>query len=342
MKRLLESARRARHFTRTVRRKTAFAVSPPPLILCYHRVFEPETDPHLLCVSRAHFREHLEVIKRLAQPASLDQLVEAITRKNFPRRGVVITFDDGYVDNFEHALPLLRDANLPATIYIATGYVGTEREFWWDDLARLVLGPVTLPEALRIEIDGGTRTWQLRPSSVPDPAWHVLAPGARTPRQNLFCELDAALRPLAEPTKQSVLAQLRKLTGIPAKARPRYRCMSAPELKTLAAEPLITLGAHTVSHCQLTARTPDEQGREIDGSKRQLEEFTGAGVAHFSYPYGSFNEETVALARGFHSAVSLIAEPVDRSAPLHRLPRFLVRDWDGPQFERQLTAWFRG
>ena len=337
-------AGRARRFAGRIRRKTQFVLVPPPIILCYHRIFAPEIDPHLLSVSANHFRQHLAVIKRIAQPLSLDQLSDAMERGNIPRRGVIITFDDGYLDNAENALPILRDANVPATIYVATSYVGVDREFWWDDLERLTLGPGKLPKILRLQVNGRTREWDLDSDSADHSDWNVLATGDRNARQRLFCDLHAALRPLAEPLQQDVLDQLRQLTGTKPEARPSYRCMTASELETLAADSLITLGAHTISHCDLDYRTHADQQTEIAGSKQQLEKIIGRPVEHFSYPYGSFNEHSVAVCAQniFRSAVTCIDEPVHRRSHRHRLPRFLVRNWNGADFERQLKRFFRG
>ncbi len=344
MARLPDAAwRKARGAKRLLKRtvtRTRRALSAPPVILCYHRVFRPERDPHLLSVSPENFRAQLEVIRRLAQPLALDALANGAR----PSRGVVITFDDGYLDNLENALPILRELAIPATIYIATGYVGVDREFWWDDLERLTLGAVRLPAVVRLQINGRAREWEIGDDTVSDPAWDVLQTTTRTPRQKLFAELHAALRPLPEARQEEVLAQLRALTGTDRSPRPQYRCVTAVELKRLAAEPLLTLGAHTITHCDLDFRTDDEQEAEIAGSRDQLAEFIGETAAHFSYPYGSFNESAMAVcARNqFRSAVTCIDGAVERGAHPQRLPRFLVRDWDGAEFERQLNAWFRG
>lgn len=334
----------ARRFFRQVRRRVRFAISPPPIILCYHRIFKPETDPHLLSVSPDHFREHLEVVRRIAQPLSLDGLSLDLERGDFSRRGVVITFDDGYLDNLENALPILRAAEIPATIYIATGYVGSNREFWWDDLERLILGRGKLPKIVRLTIDGRRCEWDLGADSEVDPEWNVLATGARSARQRIFCELHATLRPFAAPRQQEVLEQLRHLTGAPSEARPFYRCLTGPELKAMAREPLITFGAHTISHCDLAGRTRAEQQAEIAGSKEELEKIIGRPVEHFSYPYGSCNDDSAALCaeNNFRSAVTCVDQPVERNAPRHLLPRFLVRNWDGADFERRLQRFFGG
>ena len=169
-----------RRFFRQARRRVRFAISPPPIILCYHRIFEPETDPHLLSVSPAHFREQLEVVKRMAEPLSLDGLSVVPDRGAFPRRGVIITFDDGYLDNLENALPILRAAEVPATIYIATGYIGSNREFWWDDLERLILGGERLQKSVRLTIDGRSYEWDFGTDFEVDPKWNVLATAPRS------------------------------------------------------------------------------------------------------------------------------------------------------------------
>ena len=198
---------------------------------------------------------------------------------------------------------------------------------------------------MRLQIDGRNCEWNLAGDDTNHRGWNVLdEPNERTARQRFFCDLHAALRPLAASRQDDVLDQLRSITGTPVEARPFYRCMTAAELKALAAEPLITLGAHTISHCDLAYRTRAEQQAEIAGSKQQLEQIIGRPVAHFSYPYGSFNDESVAAcaASNFRSSVTCVAEPVDRRSHPHRLPRFLVRNWDGAEFEQRLKDFFRG
>jgi peptidoglycan/xylan/chitin deacetylase (PgdA/CDA1 family) len=87
----------------------------PPLNLLYHRVNQLEPDPWELCVSPQHFSEHLEVIRQLAQRPC-------------------ITFDDGYADNLEHALPRLERYDVPAKFFIVSGAIGRRTEMWWDEL----------------------------------------------------------------------------------------------------------------------------------------------------------------------------------------------------------------
>ncbi len=78
------------------------------VILLYHRVAELPSDPQLLCVTPQHFAEHLEILRKHANPMSLQQLVKTLQAGKLPRRGVLVTFDDGYVDNLNNAKPLLK------------------------------------------------------------------------------------------------------------------------------------------------------------------------------------------------------------------------------------------
>jgi peptidoglycan/xylan/chitin deacetylase (PgdA/CDA1 family) len=135
--------------------------------LVYHRINELRSDPWALGVTPRRFAEHLEVLRDCARPIRLEQLSGALLDGSLPDRSVVVTFDDGYADNLYNAKPLLERYDVPATVFVTTGYVGSGREFWWDELDRLLLQPGTLPEALRLEsADLGV---EIEEVSVPEP-----------------------------------------------------------------------------------------------------------------------------------------------------------------------------
>src|SRR5262249_54220566 len=124
------------------------------LILMYHRVTELPNDPYLLAVTPEHFAEQMEVIRRYCIPMRLKELVEALRERKVPNRAVVVTFDDGYADNLHEAKPVLEHYEVPATVFVTAGQVGNRREFWWDDLDRVLLQPGTLPARLRLAMKG--------------------------------------------------------------------------------------------------------------------------------------------------------------------------------------------
>src|SRR6185369_3452232 len=161
----------ARSVRRTVRRtRNRWRAASP--ILLYHRVAEGFADPWSLCVSPTNFREHLAVrAARGVRP--LDALVEDVAGGR-PRRAPVVTFDDGYADFADAALPGLRAYGIPATLFVVSGMLDASREFWWDDLERVVLVPATLPESLALDVDDVPFAWRFASDGDRRALYHAL------------------------------------------------------------------------------------------------------------------------------------------------------------------------
>ena len=325
------------------------------VILLYHRVFEAPIDPQLLCVTPQNFSAHMEHLQRRYRVLSLGELRRGILEGTVPKRAVVVTFDDGYADNLWNARPVLERYGVPATVFVAAGYVGQELEFWWDEVERLLLHPGRVPRTLRMDLDGGVYEWDLGDAAEYTTAeferhrgWHVLMKGDPTPRHRAYRELCRLIRPLPAGERRRVLDGLREWAGVDGKARWDYRPLSRPELLELTRDRLVEVGSHTLSHPVLSALSLEEQHREISESKATLEAVLGRPVVHFAYPYGSsadYTSETVALVReaGFEGACSNFAGTVGagKKVDWYQLPRFLVRNWTGEEFARRLARWFR-
>jgi len=321
------------------------------VILLYHRVVELPSDAQLLCVSPKHFAEHLEHLGRHCRVMSLRELVRTLSEAKLPKRAVVVTFDDGYADNLRDAKPLLERYNIPATVFVTTGYLG--REFWWDELDRLLLQPGTLPESLHLTINGrvyhrdlGEAAHYSEEDFERHRRWNVLQKGNPSPRQDLYRSLCEVLRPLPEGSRRKALDEL--LTWARGQPVPRrtHVVLSPDEVVRLAQGGLVEVGAHTVTHSVLSTLQAAGQRDEILGSKARLQEILGQPVTSFSYPYGArsdYTTETVAIVRegGFTCACSAFAAVVWQGSDPFRLPRFVVRDWDGDEFGRRLSVWLR-
>src|SRR4051794_28319151 len=106
------------------------AAAPPVVVLIYHRVTVLADDPQLLAVSPDKFRAQLEILKRYP----ILRFEDDWSKVRQP--SIVITFDDGYADNHREALPILTEYGLPATFFVTAGAVGSNSEFWWDELER--------------------------------------------------------------------------------------------------------------------------------------------------------------------------------------------------------------
>jgi len=314
----------------------------------YHRVTELPDDPYLLAVKPKHFAEQLEVIRRYGFPMPLRQMVEALQDGKVPKRGIVVTFDDGYADNLYSAKPLLERYDIPATVFVTTGHVGHPCEFWWDELDRVLLQPGKLPPRLELSLDGRAWQWELGEAATyttadyqRDRTWHIEREDDPTPRHRLHRSLYQLLHNLTERDKQQLLGNLRKWAGAEPIGRPTHRTLSHHELVHLAEGGLIEVGAHTVTHPMLSALSVVEQRDEIRRSRAHLEGILNRPVTSFAYPHGSYTKETLAVVReaGFACASSSEPDAVRTNADCFQLPRIVVRDWDRETFTRWLRRW---
>lgn len=323
-------------------------IFPGAPILLYHRVAEVESDPWSLSVTPQHFAEQLEVLRKLGHAVQLQQLTQDLEAGKNLRRKVAIAFDDGYADNFLNAKPLLERYDIPATVFVSSGYVGRTREFWWDELERVFLQPGILPQKLELNINGSTHQWDLgKVASYNEDSyqwhsdWQVKKQPPPTPRHALYYSLWQLLRPLQEGDRLQILDRLLAWAGIEPESRPTHRPLSFAQVSALE-QGLIEVGAHTVTHPLLSALPLKLQQEEIQQSKAHLEELLGHQVSSFAYPYGDYTAETIDVVRssGFACACSTIPESVRRHSDRFLLPRVQVQNWGGEEFARWLSRWF--
>jgi peptidoglycan/xylan/chitin deacetylase (PgdA/CDA1 family) len=336
---LLQTERRARQ-----RRATAQA-----LVLLYHRVTEKTMDPWALGVTPENFEAHLRVLRRYTQPMSLRDLAIAQQSGHLPERAVAITFDDGYANNLHQAKPLLAKYDIPATVFVSTGYTERGREFWWDDLDRMLLQPGPLPDYLELRLDGQMYRWDLGSAAHYSVDQHQAdwgrSPLAAQPGSRLYfyCQVWTVLQPLSEPQRAAALDHLLTWAGANALPRATHRPLVRAELPLLEADGVVTIGAHTENHPILSKHDLAYQQREIEASKIYLEHALNHRVDAFAYPFGAYQPETVPLVQqaGFFCACSTVEETVWRGNNRLELPRFEVQDWPEPVFEARLQQWLK-
>jgi peptidoglycan/xylan/chitin deacetylase (PgdA/CDA1 family) len=311
-----------------------------PLILMYHRVAEAPVDPWDLAVSPDHFAEQLDVLRRTRHPLPLMDFVRDLQAGTLPAHAVAVTFDDGYADNLLAAKPRLAAAGIPATVFLATGYLGRAGEFWWGELARLLLweaGPRSLEivvrgHALRFNIEGEFGASETG-------SWCAMRDPPRTQRQAAYLAIWQALRPLEEPERVSLMAELRD--GFAGRAPDGGgRAMTAQEARTLAGDGLVAIGAHSVTHPLLAQMDAPSRRREIAESKLACEALTEEPVTAFAYPYGNFDSDVreEVRAAGFTAACATIPGPATAASDPLALPRLQVLDQGGDAFEQALCS----
>jgi peptidoglycan/xylan/chitin deacetylase (PgdA/CDA1 family) len=323
-----------------------------PLILVYHRVDQLPIDPQSLAVRRERFARQLELVAEKFVPLPLRELTGAVRAGRVPRRAVALTFDDGYADNLVVAKPLLEEIGVPATVFVASGFVREERPFWWDELERILLRPGRLPDVVKLAISGqevrvdfGDEADYGPETSGRRASWTVLDDRDPGPRQAAYRRLCSILRGVDEGERESTLQRLRAvlLEADGVRTPDLTRPLTCDELVELAEDGLVEIGAHTVSHPVLAFLPYGRQREEVAGSKRDLEQILDRPVSSFAYPYGGrpdFDNSAVSIARGlgFERACTTFPGRVTRQTDLFRLPRVVVRDWTADELERRLEA----
>jgi len=318
-------------------------------ILLYHRIFEAQSDYWDICVSPKHFREHLEYLSENFNVISLFELMRCLKGRRLPKRAVVLTFDDGYADNLLEAKPLLERYDTPATVFVSTGHLGENREFWWDELEKLVLLAETFPRRLELSVGGKTHHWEMNISNSSSISTNGTFPqnGKSTTEERMFRHevfniLHQLLRPIAHEERNMALDQLWSQMERRRSPRPSYRALTMEEVRRLADERLVEIGAHTVTHPVLPSQEPGDQQWEMKESKRKLEEIVGRPVQSFAYPYGKMDQTSTQIAQdlGFQSAYSTMNKTVTHGANYFTLPRFFVGNWGGDEFARRLQTFF--
>ncbi|HSI36507.1 MAG: polysaccharide deacetylase family protein [Phycisphaerae bacterium] len=312
------------------------------VVLLYHRVTELASDPQWLTVPPAVFDEQMAMLAREYEVMSVPALVTGVKSGRLPRRAVAITFDDGYADNLTEATPILERHKVPAAFYVASGFVGGTEEVFSDELDRLLLTPGGRGGTLK----WGRIRWDLPSMKRGGSArrWNVLA-DPPTPRHAAYRDLCAICADMPHAGRRRVLDAVRAFAEEPPEDRPTHRFVTEEQLRSLAASPIATVGAHTVTHPRLSAIPVEEQAREIAESKRRIEAVTGKPVTTFAYPFGGpadQTDDTVRCVReaGFEAALVNHGGCVRGGADLFRLSRTLARDWSAEELKGRIEEAF--
>lgn len=289
-------------------------------VLMFHNVGYPaETDylPGHMKIGVPKLRKLLKHLQRAGyRTRTMDQTVDDLAAQPMPMDTVALTFDDGYRDNHDELLPVLRDFDATATVYVQTGPMKGKlnwlHHYFWV-LHRV--GPHELGALLAEEID--------RP--------HLRADLTRLPQDPVAAEY--AMKRLlkyevtAEERERILLAIFEDQGGDDASLS-RQVYLDADDCRALD-EAGVELGAHTVNHLILSALEPNQQRLEIEGSLRDLETWLGHGVPSFAYPYGrswDYDDTTREILGelGFRSSVTAMPGLNDAGTPALDLKRIAV------------------
>ncbi len=283
------------------------------IILNYHRATGGSLRRHLLYLRRHYRMSHLE--------EALEELYSARkegTQKQDRRTLLVLTFDDGYHDNYTHAFALACELQIPITIFLIPGYIESGSPFWWLEGKRLA----HLTQVEKVTIEG-----------------HVYQLKRREEREKLAQVIDSHLRHATSVAeREAFLADMREALAISpeAKVDEAIRPLTWTEVREMAQSGWVSFGAHTMHHPILACLAdPGEVKREVCECRRVLEQQLSYPVRTFAYPVGRLEhigEKGLRAVReaGYNWAVTTVNDvSTPQSDPylLQRLLGDVSRHW---------------
>jgi peptidoglycan/xylan/chitin deacetylase (PgdA/CDA1 family) len=278
------------------------------LVLIFHRVL-PETDPLMPGEpDTKSFAAQMDLIRATCTVLPLSEAIERLYSGSLPERATCITFDDGYANNLTMAAPILKARGLPATVFVATGFLNGGR-MWNDTVIESVRQAGEVLDLTSIDL--GTHR-------LPD------VPARRRAIEAIISSIKY-LDPAERPGKAAAVAECARATP------PSDLMMTDAQVRELLNHG-IEVGAHTLTHPILARTTEDDAWREIAGSKSVLEDMTGGPIKLFAYPNGRPHQDYarthVEMVRkaGFTAAVSTAWGASQRTSDRYQLPRMLP--WD--------------
>jgi peptidoglycan/xylan/chitin deacetylase (PgdA/CDA1 family) len=281
-----------------------------------------EITPDFLRAVLTHVRAHdIDIV-------TLDEARRRLREHDFTGRFACFTFDDGYRDNRDHALPVMREFDAPFTVYVASDFADGTGQLWWVALERV------LARTERIEAEIGSDVLRLDTADA-------------AARQAAFARIHDALRRLPDDRAvRAAVAALCASHGVDDAAIARELCLTWSELRAFVRDPLVTIGAHTVSHCNLARESDAEALREMRDSRTRIEQELQRPAVHIAYPYGdraAAAAREFAFARDLGFATAVTTRPgmifAENAAHMTALPRLSLNgNYQTERFLAVLTS----
>lgn len=262
-------------------------------------------------ISQQVFALHLAFLTTAYRVISLADMVAGLAGQAIlPDNALAITFDDGYRSFYRNVYPLLLERRVPATVFLTTGFIGSEDTLWFNWLDLALAAGADLAPILPPELQGVDR---------------------RRLRRPLMRHLKAA----KDEERLALIAAIRRCTAASNEQVEPYRMLRWHEVQTMSASGLVSFGGHTRTHPILTHISHEQAAAEIAGCAADLRRQLGDGAVHFAYPNGKADDVDDAIVRllgdaGFSSAVMTVrglCRPGDDPYRLRRItidPRYTV------------------
>ena len=291
------------------------------VVLMYHRVLPKDsparkTEQPGMYVSPETLDLHLTQLKRRFELVHLDEwLRRAREDSPLPKLACAITFDDGWRDNYDFALPVLAKHNAPSTIFLVSSYVGTAQRFWPNRLMSLLhkalaeSGSVDFPEPLRRIVE---------PTVV----------RARRRGVLLADDIDRAIQGAKGLNEERIRSLIEETEKSCRDCVETAEILSRSDVARMAATGLVRFGSHTMTHLRLSGRIPPQQlEREIAGSRSELRGMCEQEIDLFCYPNGEVSPEALEwVRRNYLGAVTTRRGWHNSGRDPHLIPRIGVHE----------------
>lgn len=276
------------------------------VVLAYHRILDFDEnfpyDIELISASTEQFEQQIKFISKHCNPVSIEQVVEAYKSKSaLPDNSVLITFDDGFSDNYYFAFPVLKKYNVPATIFISTDYIGNDDTLWFDKLAYVIKN--TQSDTITSKILN-----------------KVIKLKTTDQRESVLEDFLEDLKVIPDQKRLDALAELFALEEVTLNTRDKNLSGTLNWEQIIEMDnSCISFGSHTVSHPILTQLSSEELIRELKESKSIIEEHLSHPITTIAYPVGmsfSFNKEVLEATKQAGYSLGFSYMPGVNSWPL--------------------------
>jgi len=276
-------------------------------ILAYHRIYDMGDeasfpfDPELISATPEQFKTQIEYVKRYFNVVSFNDVINHIDGKNpLPKRPIIITFDDGHYDNFSNAFPILKSLDVPATIFLSTGYIGTSDIFWFDWVAYIIYRTKKISFSL-----GDNLVFNIEDSIES--------------RREISEQVLEYLKSVPNASRLQIIDDMTKeleVTLIDSDI-PLSSCLSWEQVIEMNSNG-IEFGSHTISHPILSRLESSELKDEIYNSKDDIEKHLNININTIAYPVGGnteYNKNVIDVCKsaGYRLGVSYVSGIEDMS-----------------------------
>lgn len=297
------------------------------LVLYYHKIYDLKRDWNGLAVKPETFKKQMEFIKNNYTVLKGDDDWSKCNED-----AIVVTFDDGFEDNYLNALPILEEVGIPATFFISTGNINTNHETWCNELVWIIFESTRIKE--KFVTDSTAVQFEYETDNV-------------YKRTELYRILRTILMRVSNDDRNKIMQDLKIWGNVSNReVRTSHRMLSQEQIKQMACSKYVTIGAHTVNHPSLGMLEYDEQMYEILESKKELESIIGKRIELFSYPFGgqsNFSKDTIRILQevGFTKAMTTMPAIVGAGFDSYQIPRMGVKECSLDTFKKNIEFYLK-